>query len=1626
MYRFALLGLASCSLLAAAPEAKTVPWLTADGPSAHETFAHRDITLKGTSSEAGDHIQATWDFGDGSAPYTFNVAKSYDASAKHAYFGNAGDIFEARLTLTNTRTGESSSAAYSVVMREQSPAVEVNVAIDEGLWRLHVAMHEGQRSELDRLAFETHGHSADGPTADAYTATLAAIKQARLNRAARATTLPFSEQYAIAMGQNADGSWTEGSADALMKMAKTPTTRDFGTGAVVNVSSVITTTTSNILYSRLTNTYNMTLTLKNNGATPLAGPIHVGITGLTAGITLANATGTFNAAPYILVTASSIAAGASAPVQLRFANPSNLPINFGRVTYSGAFPPAALTIGCPANTATIGSPYTSSADANGGVLNYTFSISLGSLPSPLTINPATGAITGTPSGTGPSNFTVQVTDAAGPTQQTVSANCTITVGTGNAAPTANAQSPAVQEDTPTTITLTGSDPESAALTFSIVTGPANGSLGPIVPINATSASVQYSPNGNYNGPDSFTFKVNDGSLDSSPATVSITVGAVNDPPTFTVGGTQTVLEDSGPQSVSSFITAISPGPANESAQTVSFNITGNTNAGLFSVSPSIAPNGTLTYTPAANANGSATITVTATDNGAPPATSGAQQFTITVTPVNDEPFFNVIADQNISEDAAPQTITIGGISTGPANESGQTVSFSVINSNNALFSVQPSATPAGALTYTLTPNASGTAIVTVTMQDSGGTNFGGDDSFTRTFNVNVTAVNDAPGFTVGANQTVNEDAGAQTVAGFITAIVPGPPDESSQTVSLNISGNTNAGLFSAGPAIDANGQLTYTPAANANGVATITVTATDDGTPPATSGSQQFTITVNAVNDVPSFTPGGSVAVNEDAGAQSVAWATAISKGPANESGQTVNFIVSNNNNGLFSAQPAISATGQLTYTPGPNKNGVATVTVQIHDDGGTNFGGVDTSTAIQFTITVNAINDPPVVTAKTFLVQPNIKITHGAGTLIAGTTDPNDPENVSPTFTVTAASATSGTVTFAADGSFSYDPAPGNPNDVTLNYTVCDNGTPGSACTNATATLDLAGPMIWFVNASAPACTALANNCGRLTNPFSSLAAFNALNNGTGLNPNDGHYIFVYENASGQSGAVALRSGQKLIGQDATASLATISGATPPTGSDPLPAMNSGNATFTNLTSTVTLNTNATVRGLNLSTTTNTALSGGAVTGVAVSEVNITTTTGAAVSFNGTGGNFTFGSINTTAAATALTLTNTTGTFTVNGDGTGRANGTGGTINGVTTAALTATTAGGTITLRSMNVVLNTSAVYGMLFDNNAGGTLAANLTGMSFVGVTTSINQNKSLLQFETGGSANLTPNVQNSFFNGSRTYGLAAIAAGTSSLNITVNQSGFGTQVNTGTAVNQPGTSETNAPAIYMLVSNSASSLVDYNISNNTFFGASGALGAVYGVTISGATTTAGSHLNGTISGNRMGLAASVGSGCSDGCAGIGLLPGIAGTFKSTLSNNTIRQTNSTAMNFANTVGAGASFTYGLNFLNNSFTDPDTTGGPAIQRAIAATPGNSGGASTGGCLAISGNSISGAWQLNNFIRISTLNTTGVMTIPGLGVNGATNTQVNTYVSGLNGAASVNTSVSGAINNTVGTTCP
>ncbi|MBB6500684.1 Ig-like domain-containing protein [Pedobacter cryoconitis] len=152
--------------------------------------------------------------------------------------------------------------------------------------------------------------------------------------------------------------------------------------------------------------------------------------------------------------------------------------------------------------------------------------------------------------------------------------------------------------------------------------------------------------------------------------------------------------------------------------------------------------------------------------------------------------------------------------------------------------------------------------------------------------------------------------------------------------------------------LNSDGGYIFAPAQDYNGpVPVITYTVIDGK---GGSANSTLTLSVTPVNDAPSFVKGADQTVLQYAGAQTIPeWATAISPGPANESSQLVNFIVTNANNALFTTQPAIAPDGTLTYTPAFGATGTVTVTVILKDNGGTANGGVDQSAPQTFTITI-------------------------------------------------------------------------------------------------------------------------------------------------------------------------------------------------------------------------------------------------------------------------------------------------------------------------------------------------------------------------------------------------------------------------------------------------------------------------------------------------------------------------------------------------------------------------------------------------------------------------------------------------------------------------------------------------
>lgn len=303
----------------------------------------------------------------------------------------------------------------------------------------------------------------------------------------------------------------------------------------------------------------------------------------------------------------------------------------------------------------------------------------------------------------------------------------------------------VLEETPASINLKGLDPDGDGLTFTILNGAAHGALSAPTPTTANSATLTYTPAPNYFGLDQFTFQVEDNDGNQHAAVVQIQVQAVNDPPFFSAGAHQEILEDANFQSISPWATSISAGADNEAAQQLIFKVLENSNPTLFAQSPQIQSNGVLLYEIAPDSTGSAFVVLQLMDNGGinynGVDTSARDTLYFKVNPINDAPVFTKGADILIPTTTETQTFTnwANGILPGPPNELAQTLQFIVVeNSNPGLFAQAPQISPDGTLTFTPSAAAVGTATLTIQLMDDGGTDNGGvDHSDSQVFTITL-------------------------------------------------------------------------------------------------------------------------------------------------------------------------------------------------------------------------------------------------------------------------------------------------------------------------------------------------------------------------------------------------------------------------------------------------------------------------------------------------------------------------------------------------------------------------------------------------------------------------------------------------------------------------------------------------------------------------------------------------------------------------------------------------------------------------------------------------------------------------------------------------------------------------
>ncbi|MBS3744332.1 MAG: choice-of-anchor D domain-containing protein [Wenzhouxiangellaceae bacterium] len=552
----------------------------------------------------------------------------------------------------------------------------------------------------------------------------------------------------------------------------------------------------------------------------------------------------------------------------------------------------------------------------------------------------------------------------------------------------------LEDSAATPLDVLANDFDDGSLAITNVGATDNG--GSVVPDGDT---IAYTPAADFAGTETFTYTVENGEGILATAVVAVEVSPVNDAPSIGLAGDQQVSEDAGSQSVAGFAGDFAPGGgADESGQAIADFIVSNDNEALFASQPDIANDGTLNFEPAANANGTATIIVQVRDDGGTADggidVSAENTFTIDVAAVNDAPSIVLLGDQQIDEDAGPQSVAdfaTGFMPGGGADEAGQGIQdFIVSNDNEALFAVQPEIANDGTLSFEPAANANGAATVTVQVQDDGGTANGGVDvSIAQTFEVAVNPVNDDPVITSPSDVTVDEDAASVGLAFSVSDLESAAGD-----LQVTASSSDQALVPDANIVLGGSGRnrtVNVAPVPDQNGVVVITLTV-DDGV--GGTSSAPFTLTVEPVNDAPSITIGADQSVIEDAGVQSVAdFATAFNPGP-NEAGQDIaEFVVGNDNEALFATQPDIANDRTLTYTPAADSTGSATVTVQVRDDGDTANGGSDLSDAQTFTITVSEQADVSI----TKTAEPDPVLTGGTltYTISVDNAGPSTAENV-------------------------------------------------------------------------------------------------------------------------------------------------------------------------------------------------------------------------------------------------------------------------------------------------------------------------------------------------------------------------------------------------------------------------------------------------------------------------------------------------------------------------------------------------------------------------------------------------------------------------------------------------------
>jgi cellulose biosynthesis protein BcsQ len=380
----------------------------------------------------------------------------------------------------------------------------------------------------------------------------------------------------------------------------------------------------------------------------------------------------------------------------------------------------------------------------------------------------------------------------------VIATAGVIVGLGmmNKPPVATLGSVTAKEDTPLPITLAGTDRDRDQLTYRVVKDPSHGRL------NGTPPQMIYTPESNYNGPDSFVFVANDGKVDSSPATVSIVVSPTNDIPVATA---QSVKVDDN-KAAAIVLTA-----NDIDADRLKFSIVSQPKRGTLSLDPQFTSDGKLVYTPRNGFTGADSFTFKVNDGS---VDSAPATVSMNVAHVNSPP---VAADGEVAaQEDTPVAITL--TATDPDKDP---LTYTVTRgpANGTLDGAAPK------LRYVPKPGFHGNDTLTYEARDSQGAT--GDAMVT----IRVAPVNHSP--SIGSEPLTAAVAGRQYVYD-VNATDRDEGDKLAYTLVEKPDG------MSIDPA---SGHIQWVPTEAQSGTHKVVVEVADNAAAPAT-GRQSFDVTV--------------------------------------------------------------------------------------------------------------------------------------------------------------------------------------------------------------------------------------------------------------------------------------------------------------------------------------------------------------------------------------------------------------------------------------------------------------------------------------------------------------------------------------------------------------------------------------------------------------------------------------------------------------------------------------------------------------------------------------------------------------------------------------------------------------